>query len=146
MRDRAELVAVEDEMIERIFHHCSTWEDYRNGMFRDVPRSGDDMMQAHAQALLSHTGKLKIAMLRVITEWPIATEENLSNLNQNRRAWLGWAACSLVCSAPDMITRRAWGCLMIAQQNAANAIADEVIEIWEQRYEQQRGQQWLFAS
>ncbi len=90
--------------------------------------------------------QLRVAMLRVIDEWPIANEENLSNLNQNRRAWLGWAACSLIHSAPDMITRRAWGGLMIAQQNSANAVAEEVIELWEQRYEAQRGQQWLFAS
>lgn len=133
-------------MIEQVFHHCLTWEDYRHGMFREVIRKGDAEIQQAAQTLLSSTDKLREAMIRVINEWPIASEENLSNVDQNRRAWLGWAACSLGCDAPDILTRRAWGCLLLAQQNAANAVADEVIAIWEHRYERKKGQQWLFES
>jgi hypothetical protein len=134
------------EVIERIFHHCTKWEDYKHGMFRESARSGDDAIQSSAAALLGDHFKLKQAMLKVIDNWPIASEENLSNVQQNRQAWLGWAACSLSCNAPDIVTRRAWGTLTLGQQDRANAVADEVILEWEARYERERGQQCLFAS
>lgn len=70
-------------------------------------------------------------MLRVAKEWPISCEQNLTDYSQNRRAWIGHAACALAMKCPEDIVREAWSYLSEKQQIAANAEADKAIEEWE---------------
>jgi hypothetical protein len=74
------------------------------------------------------------AMNRVINEWVISCEQNLSNITINRKSWLGWAACSIQSKIPEIITRKAWFLLSLEQQEMANKIADDIIKKWEERY------------
>jgi hypothetical protein len=75
------------------------------------------------------------AMLRVIEEFPIASEHNLTDLAQNRQAWIGHAACYLALDLPEDIVREAWGQLTQDQRDAANAVADIAIAAWHEQYE-----------
>lgn len=70
------------------------------------------------------------AMLRVVREWPISCEHNLTDTGQNRRAWVGHAACCLETGAPEYLTREAWGHLTQDQMDRANARADQAIRCW----------------
>lgn len=70
-------------------------------------------------------------MSRVADEWPYSCEHNLTDASQNRRAWIGHAACALSFGCPEDIVRQAWGYLSEEQQIAANAKADEAIRRWE---------------
>jgi hypothetical protein len=72
-------------------------------------------------------------MMRVLSEWPISCEHNLSGNWQNRRAWIGHAACAIAIKCPEDIVREAWGHLTEEQQIAANAKADLAIKEWECR-------------
>lgn len=74
-------------------------------------------------------------MLDVIKKWPIACEQNLTDVRLNRLAWLGHAACCLAFGCPEDITREAWGYLSEEQQIRADAKAAEAIKIWEQEHE-----------
>lgn len=71
------------------------------------------------------------AMIRVIHEWPISCEHNLSDTSQNRRAWIGHAACAIQIKCPEDIVREAWHHLSDAQRIDANKAADNAIKIWE---------------
>ena len=71
------------------------------------------------------------AMLRVIREWTYSCEHNLSNLSQNRKAWLGHAACALERGFCEDVVREAWASLSVEQQRAANKKAQQAIEEWE---------------
>jgi len=71
------------------------------------------------------------AMLRVVREWRYSCEHNLSNLSQNRKAWLGHAACALEKGLCEDVVREACGRLTAEQQGAANAKAQQAIEEWE---------------
>jgi len=73
--------------------------------------------------------------LLVIEQWPITCEHNLTDLNQNRKAWIGHAATCLAIGAPEDITRKAWHALNLEQQEAANLKAKEAIQLWEERHE-----------
>ena len=70
-------------------------------------------------------------MLRVAREWPYSCEHNLTDLSQNRRAWIGHAAVALAIQCPEDIVRSAWSNLTKPQQDQANAKADEAIRYWE---------------
>lgn len=71
------------------------------------------------------------AMRRVIREWPKSCEHNLTNLGQNRKAWIGHAACALEMGFCEDVVREAWGYLSPEQQDAANLKAKHAIEEWE---------------
>lgn len=70
------------------------------------------------------------AMRKVVAEWPIASEFNLSNAEINRRAWMGQAACSCYGGVHEDETREAWGLLSDFQRVRANRIATVVIKEW----------------
>ena len=71
------------------------------------------------------------AMLRVILEWPKSCEHNLSNIEQNRKAWIGHAACALEMGFCEDVVRSAWGYLTDDQREEANRKADFAIKEWE---------------
>ena len=70
-------------------------------------------------------------MARVVHEWQYSCEHNLSQTAQNRRAWLGHAACALALNCPEDIVRQAWWMLTDKQREDADAQAETFIRIWE---------------
>jgi hypothetical protein len=70
-------------------------------------------------------------MLKVIKQWPISCEHNLTDFSINRKAWIGHAACCLALNVPENITRMAWHHLTEKQQDEANEKARIAIKIWE---------------
>lgn len=127
-------------LINPVYHHCTLWEDWKNGMFRVVSKQGDDFLLKESILLLCDRNKLYEAMKNVINNWIISTEENFTKIDTNRRAWLGQAACCLNHNAPDIITRKAWGMISEDQRNEANLIAEKVILEWEIEYTKQESE------
>jgi len=80
----------------------------------------------------------------VVKEWPNACEQNLTNTNINRRAWVGHAACCLAFGCPEYITREAWGFLSDKQRDDANKQADYAIMIWEENYYGSKNECFMF--
>jgi hypothetical protein len=70
-------------------------------------------------------------MVKVLSEMPNSCEHNLSNITQNRKAWIGHAACALAIACPEDIVREAWSHLSAEQQDAANYQAELAIKKWE---------------
>lgn len=116
-------------MITRIWHHFEKWEDYHHGMY-DEDREGRPGRVLRAAEILGDPTVCEKAMRRVVAEWPIASEYNLSNAESNRRAWLGQAACSIYGDVHEDETREAWGLLSNEQRVRANKIATVVIKEW----------------
>lgn len=106
-------------------------------MWRTV--SGDERIDFLRKAI-EFTGDAELYgsfMLRVIAEWPISCEQNLTDTSQNRKAWIGHAATCLAIDCPEDITRQAWSQLSQKQQDDANAKAQEAIEKWEKEHAEQ---------
>lgn len=121
--------------MKRIFHHYEKWEDWRDGLYRlSVNIDAEEILITRAARLLADPELLLIAMTRVIDEWKVSAEVNLSNPSRNRQAWLGQSACCLLCGAPEDLTKQAWHRLSQGERDYANAIADRVISKWEDRY------------
>lgn len=85
-----------------------------------------------ARELLRNPRKLEDAMHAVVDAWPVSAEHQLTNTEQNRRSWLGQAACRLTVHAPAIATRAAWVQLTDAQRDRANACAERVIREWQE--------------
>lgn len=82
---------------------------------------------------MADTKRFQSAMYRVICEWPISCEHNLSDLSQNRLAWIGQAACAIEIKCPESAVREAWGRLTDNQRRDANESAKKTIKEWERK-------------
>jgi hypothetical protein len=119
--------------MRRVYHPYWIWEDI--GMWRRVWGKERETFLGLAIDFTGDAERYGAAMLRVIDEFPIASEHNLTELAQNRQAWIGHAACYLALELPEDIVREAWGQLTQEQRDAANAVADIAIAKWEEQYE-----------
>ena len=120
--------------MQRIFHHYSLWEDYHAGMY-DESKDGRAERVQRAAEILGTPAVCREAMEKVIAEWPISTEYNLSNLEINRKAWLGQAACCCYAGIHEDETREAWGIMTDPQRAEANRIAADIIRKWQKERE-----------
>ena len=116
--------------MKKIYHHYESWEDYKAGMYNSLHGKERNIMINKA---INFTGNAKLYgeyMLRVIAEWEIACEHNLTDSSLNKKAWIGHAACCMAIGCPEDLTRLAWGCLSFQQQEEANKQADIAIRKW----------------
>jgi hypothetical protein len=119
----------------RVYHPFWEWEDI--GMWRNVSGADRERLLREAEVFTGNSERYGAAMLRIIDEFPIATLHNLTDENQNRRAWIGHAACYLALECPEDIVREAWGRLTERQRKDANAAADRAISEWQRRHEKE---------
>ena len=119
--------------MEQIYHNYNLWEDYKSGMWRKLKKQEE---KEYLQKAVDFTGDADLYghwMIQVVKNWKYSCEHNLTDVSQNRRAWIGHAACQLAINCPEYITRQAWGFLSKDQQDKANAVADKAILLWESK-------------
>ena len=123
--------------LTRKWHPYWLWEETYTNMWGNV-----DDRNAFLKIAIEFTGNHKEYgkwMRKVIKEWPISCEHNLTAVTLNRKAWLGHAACALAIKCPEDIVRQAWSHLTEEQQRKANEQAEKAIKAWEKRY---TGEPW----
>lgn len=126
--------------MQRIFHHYSLWEDFHAGMY-DESKDGRAERVIKASEILGTPEICREAMEKVVADWKISTEYNLSNLEINRKAWLGQAACCYYAGIHEDETREAWGVMTGEQRIEANKIAAEIIKKWQRKREREEDPQ-----
>lgn len=112
-----------------IYHHYEKWEDFKAGMY-NYQKEGREMRVKRAVDILSKPNVLYELMKMVTEQWPIATEQNLSNNMYGRHAFLGQTACNILDGVKEDETREAWGLLTDKQRIDANKIADKIYVEW----------------
>lgn len=126
----------------RVYHRHDHWEDWHAGQYA-LTYNDQARGELQSAGLLADESACYAAMSAVTREWPNATEHNLTNIEQNRRAWLGQAACCFELGVPAFVTKQAWWTLPETMQVRANGVADTVIGEWE---EARRDAETLFGS
>jgi len=119
--------------MKRIYHNYLKWEEHHAGMWQSVPKDEGDKLLKEAIEFTGNPELYGSYMQRIIMEWPISCEQNLTDRSMNRQAWIGHAACCLAIGCPEHITRAAWHFLSRDQQDKANAQADRAILAWEKK-------------
>ena len=120
--------------MKRVYHPFHLWEEHKHGMWRVISGEKADEHIARAIGFTGDALLYGLWMMRVIDEWPMSCEHNLTCLGMNRQAWIGHAACCLAIGCPEELTRLAWHRLTTQQQDEANEQADIAISTWEKRY------------
>lgn len=122
----------------QLFHRYELWEDYQNGMFRNVKDGNEETRIQQAYNLFRNENKLYEEMCFVAYNWKYASEVNLTNNSINHQAWLGQASCCHYCGCGDYETIQAWHRLTNEERQKANDIADKVYYEWKNWFEKQQ--------
>lgn len=117
--------------MKQIYHQYQDWEDYKSGMWRKLDSKDEPFMLDEAIRFTGNHQEYGAWMMKVAKEWTTSCEHNLTDISQNRRAWIGHAAASMAIGCPEYLTRLAWGFLTDKQRHDANSVADIAIEWWE---------------
>lgn len=117
--------------MKRKYYPYTVWEDYKAGMWRKVSSREEAKYLDEAIRFTGNYEEYGIYMMKVVKVWPISCSHNLTDTTQNRKAWVGHAACCMAINCPEYITRQAWGYLTEMQQKLANDQAQLAIEWWE---------------
>ena len=81
--------------------------------------------------LLSNPVAFQYSASTMVEHWKYSAEMNLTDMSQNRRAWIGQATCCFEYQTPEHLTRIAWNQLSEKEQIDANKVAERVIKNWE---------------
>ena len=119
--------------MKQIFETYDKWEDYHCGMYNLNDVLDKDKKVINAIYLLSSTEQFYNVCLEILDKWKVSCDVNLSNKNQNRRSWLGAAACTYLHNCPEYLTRIAWSLLNKDVQDKANNIAEKIIKEYERK-------------
>lgn len=122
--------------MKQVFAHYEYWEDYQSGMYNTNNIQRKDAKVIAAINLLSDCSLFYETMELLSQEWKICFSVNMTNNQQNRRAWLGAAACMYKFGTPEFLTRVAWNLLDKNVQDAANKTADKFISKFENKNKQ----------
>lgn len=116
--------------MKRQYIHCEQLEEAP--MWGNLPPKDHRLYAERACNLFAELDCFKTACERVIKEWPNSCLHNLSARIQNRRAWLGQAACYIETGSVEYTTRKGWRMLDFSERDRADDIAEQVIKEWEQ--------------
>jgi len=119
---------------DRIFHTFDKWECHKAGFyastFQDKTQEECELMYAE---FLNNESAFRSALNSVISEWKHSCEHYLTNKAMNRIAWLGQAAMCYATGVPSKYCS-GFNLLTQEQQNKANNIALEYLNIWLVKY------------
>jgi hypothetical protein len=130
--------------MKQIFHPYWDWEDYKAGMWNKLTRQEELRLLPLAVEFTGDHFMYGNAMMRVVVEWPITMEHNLTNPSINHKAFVGHCAACLDRGYPEYLTRAAWKLLNDDKQYLANRAAEKAIEKWKVGYLSRRKQCQLF--
>lgn len=119
--------------LERVYHPIALWEEMGFNMWGTV--SDRPYWVQKAFEFTSDHRLYGSWMRRVISDWSVSCENALTDMNLNRKAWVGHAACAYAIQCPEDIVREAWGRLADEQQLLANREAERAIAAWTDTYQ-----------
>lgn len=119
---------------KQYFTSYTNWEDFQAGMYRITPERDKDKLVINAIGLLKNQNEFYHSMREMIDLWKVAARVNLTNNQQNKRAWLGAAACCFKYNVPEYLTRVAWNLLNKEDQDQANRTAEKIIQEFNQQH------------
>ena len=129
-------------IMKRICYHYEKWEDWKSGFYNQGDY--DDQLINQSISILSSTANFYEQAILLLKDWPISSDQNLSDTSRNRQAWVGQAACCIKNGVPENLTRIAWHKLSKLEQNKANHVADLVINKWEENHRKKKSCQKSF--
>jgi hypothetical protein len=120
---------------DRIFHTFEKWECHKAGFYAGSKEGmRAEECENEFSALLSDDDRFRGALKLVTSNWINSCEHYLTNKAMNRIAWLGQAAVCYSTGIPSKFCS-GFNLLTSEQQDHANEIALEFLNMWMKKYD-----------
>lgn len=119
--------------MNRFFYPYWEWEESQSRLWDFYSAEKDDLPLIILT--MADISRFSEGMERVINEWPKSCRHNLTDLSQNRVAWLGQASMAILLNVSSIATRKCWSALRDDLKVAANSVAEYWIKEWEKNNE-----------
>lgn len=116
--------------MQQFFAPYWKWEDFIHGMYKTSIHNESEHIQNSIE-LLSDKDRFYESAKKMISEWVVSAKVNLTDISQNRRAWIGQATCCYLFGTPEHLVRMAWNSISEQKQKEANYIAERIISEFE---------------
>lgn len=120
----------------QIYHHYKKWEDEKHNFYHNISKVDIEEKTKEIQKMFNDYQILKKCIDHVVKNWEYSMQQNLTNPNINKIAYIGQAAAAYHCKAPSDLTRRVWHTLNAETQDRANKYAKKVYQNWLKKPEQ----------
>lgn len=117
--------------MKKIYNPFYKWEDFNNGFFNN--RKEEEYI-LKALELLSSPQLFEEVGVKMIDQWTFCIDENLTNSNLNKIAYLGQASCNFKYGCTSLEVKEAWKKLETEQKNKANNVAKKLITYYNEKY------------
>jgi hypothetical protein len=114
--------------MNRIHHPWHLWEDYKYNFYDNSTLDKEAVNKS--VYVLKNLHVFEKALKHIINNWKYSCEQNLTNENLNKIAYLGQASCAYLYNIPQTITMKAWSELTKEEQENANNLALKYLNIW----------------
>ena len=117
--------------MKRTYHHYTKWECFNSGFYEII--TGDERVEKIQSVIEMFNSEqcTEKYMNKAINLWPNSCDHFLSNVSNNRIAYIGQAACCIYDEVPNLVTMEAWKVLDYSVQKRSNNIAQLLILKWE---------------
>jgi|TARA_R110000822_G_scaffold116149_2_gene248011 hypothetical protein len=116
--------------LKRIYHPYTLWEDYKAGFYDNISGKEKQHKIDKVLEMFNSYSLTEKYMNKVIEEWVLSCEHNLTNESMNKIAYIGQGACCLYGNVPSTITMECWRLLSTDVQERSNLLALSVIKKW----------------
>lgn len=113
--------------LKQIYHPYWLWEDWKLGFYNSFSTEEKKQKQPKVIEMFCNEKETEYYMRKVVKEWKYSCEQNLTNTQMNRIAWLGQGACLLHSKSPSELTMETWKYIPEENQKIANSIAEKII-------------------
>lgn len=119
----------------RIYHTYDKWECHAAGFYKSQKEGWThEQCENEYKRILTNLPLFEGILECVISEWKYSCEHYLTNKTMNRIAWLGQAAVCYESGVPSKYSY-SWAELTNEQQEAANKVALNALNVWLERHE-----------
>lgn len=120
--------------MKQVFYHYLEWEDYKAGMYKLPILIDEKELIIKCSKLLKDSEWFFEEGQNMVKLWSKSAQQNLTDKNINRQAWIGQATCCFVFGATEDTTKKAWRTLKEDEQVKANKVADKIFFDWKRKY------------
>jgi hypothetical protein len=119
--------------MKRVFHHYKLWEDYKHGFYNVPSKKEKNKDKDKVLDFFTDQDLVFAQMFKVSNSWVYSMEQNLTNINMNRVAYIGQASVCYFLGISSLSTMYAWKFLKPDDQIKSNKTANKIIKLWEQK-------------
>ena len=119
--------------MKRIWYSYDKWEDWKSGLYLNKKPDNEIIARSSLYELFSNQDLFFHSGIKMMHDWKISTDYNLSNTTSNRKSYLGQAIACYLYGYSMSFTAKVFTELDKKDQLESNKTAEKLIRFYEEK-------------